>query len=144
MTMMTMDADDDDEGWGWRRLPVHALRSGYVVPSVKRGQSSAVGPAGPPREPSQNSSGQGRTGLELRKTQVSKLELTVGDGLRLARRESRRLRRTQYTVPVFDANRALTKETPESSRRPYVIGQPVNYSIKHRMHVSSSVGLLLE
>ena len=52
MTMMMMDADDDDEGWGCRRLPVHALRSGYVVSRSGGGSNIAVGPAGPPREPS--------------------------------------------------------------------------------------------
>ena len=37
MTMMMMDANDDDEGRGCKRLPVHALRSGYAVSSANAG-----------------------------------------------------------------------------------------------------------
>ena len=52
MTMMMMNGDDDDEGWECKRLPVHALRPGYVVSQSSWGPNIAVGPAGPPREPS--------------------------------------------------------------------------------------------
>ena len=60
MNMMMVDDDDDDEGWGVAETPSVSRIVAVSSRELSRGHSYAVGPAGPPREPSPICSGQGR------------------------------------------------------------------------------------